>query len=189
MIERPIAKLPRVVGIGGVGRPSSYTERSLQAALGAAQRAGCEIEEFSGDFLHMLPHYRAGQPERTEEQSRLLQAVRSADGLIIATPAYHGGISALVKNALDLLEDLREDSRPYLSGRCVGCIVTAHGWQAGGVVLTSLRSIVHALRGWPTPLGVTLNSQASAEGGHPNLDILGCEVASFASVTFPTISD
>ena len=36
--------------------------------------------------------------------------------------------------------------------------MTAYGWQGGGAVLTSLRSIVHALRGWPTPYGAAVNS-------------------------------
>ena len=40
----------------------------------------------------------------------------------------------------------------------MGLIVTAYGWQATGTTLASMRSIVHALRGWPTPMGVTLNS-------------------------------
>jgi FMN reductase len=34
----------------------------------------------------------------------------------------------------------------------------AQGWQAAVTTLTALRSIVHALRGWPTPLGAALNS-------------------------------
>jgi FMN reductase len=84
--------------------------------------------------------------------------VRHADALIIATPGYHGGVSGLVKNALDTLEELRGDARPYLDGRAVGCIVTAYGWQAAGSVLLSLRSIVHALRGWPTPFGAGINT-------------------------------
>ena len=88
----------------------------------------------------------------------MVDAVRHADGLIVATPGYHGSISGLVKNALDCLEDLREDARPYLDGRAVGCVVTAAGAQAGGSTLAALRGIVHALRGWPTPFGATLNS-------------------------------
>jgi FMN reductase len=36
--------------------------------------------------------------------------------------------------------------------------VTAYGWQGSGAVLTSLRSIVHALRGWPTPFGAAVNT-------------------------------
>ena len=37
-------------------------------------------------------------------------------------------------------------------------LVVADGWQACGSALAALRAIVHALRGWPTPLGATLNS-------------------------------
>jgi FMN reductase len=61
--------------------------------------------------------------------------------------------------AQDYIEDLRGDVRPYLDGRTVGCIVCAYGWQATTTTtLVSLRSTVHALRGWPTPLGVATNS-------------------------------
>ena len=56
------------------------------------------------------------------------------------------------------IEDLRTDQRPYLEGRAVGCVAAAQGWQAAVTTLTALRSIVHALRGWPTPLGAALNS-------------------------------
>ena len=41
-----------------------------------------------------------------------------------------GGISGLVKNALDYIEDMREDSRVYLDNKPWGCISCAYGWQA-----------------------------------------------------------
>jgi FMN reductase len=88
----------------------------------------------------------------------LVEAVRQADGIVIASPSYHGGISGVVKNAIDLLEELREDSRPYFDGRPVGLLVSAAGWQAGGVTLAALRGIVHAMRGWPTPMGIAINT-------------------------------
>ncbi len=94
--------------------------------------------------------------------------VRRADGLIVASPGYHGGVSGLVKNALDLLEDLRGDQRSYLEGRAVGCVVTAAGWQAAVTTLEALRSIVHALRGWPTPLGASLNTAEPLFDGDGN---------------------
>ena len=87
--------------------------------------------------------------------TEFVEAVRAADGLVIATPGYHGPVSGLIKNALDALDGLRDDERPYLEGRAVGCIVTADGWQACGTALASLRTIVHALRGWPTPVSYT----------------------------------
>ncbi|WP_250517351.1 NAD(P)H-dependent oxidoreductase [Caballeronia sp. INDeC2] len=149
---------PRVVGIGGTTRPQSSTERALAFALRGAQESGASVQLFGGAFLHSLPHYAPESRELTDEQYELIEAVRAADAVIIATPGYHGGISGLVKNALDTLEELRLDDRPYLDGRAVGSIVTAYGWQAAGTVLTSLRSIVHALRGWPTPFGATVNT-------------------------------
>ena len=69
-----------------------------------------------------------------------------------------GTISGLVKNALDYLEDLSKDSRPYLDGRAVGLIATAYGDQATMSTLITMRAIVHALRGWPTPMGATIRT-------------------------------
>lgn len=97
---------------------------------------------------------------RDAASKRLVECLRSCDGRILATPSYHGALSGLIKNSLDYAEDLREDHRPYLDGRAVGCIVCAGGWQATGTALVMLRSIIHALRGWPTPLGVTINTTA-----------------------------
>src|ERR1700761_3220945 len=149
---------PLVRGLGATTRAASSTERALGFALRGAEAAGANTRLFGGTFLHSLPHYAPEHPNRTDEQLELIEAVRHADALIIATPGYHGGVSGLVKNALDTLEELRADERPYLDGRAVGCIVTAYGWQAAGSVLTSLRSIVHALRGWPTPFGAGINT-------------------------------
>ena len=149
---------PLVVGIGGTTRAASSTDRALRIALEAAEQAGARTFVFDGPFLARLPHYAPENPERNDEQRQLVDMVRKADGLIVASPGYHGGVSGLVKNALDLLEDLRDDEQCYLDGRAVGCIVNASGWQACVSTLAAMRSIVHALRGWPTPLGATLNT-------------------------------
>jgi FMN reductase len=160
-MSHPTEVKPLVIGIGGTTRAVSSTDRALRLSLQAAEEAGARTLLFGGAFLSHLPHFAPENRERNEEQRQLVEMVRKADGLIVASPGYHGGVSGLVKNALDLLEDLREDERCYLEGRAVGCVVTAAGWQACVSTLAALRSIVHALRGWPTPLGATLNT---AEG-------------------------
>lgn len=149
---------PKIVGLGGTVRKGSTTELALSRALGRAEALGAETRLFGGEFLATLPIYdpRAGEP--TREQSMLADAVRSADGLIIASPGYHGSISGVVKNALDTLELTATDDAPYFHGRPVGVLVTAYGWQATGSTLQALRAIVHAMRGWPTPFGAALNS-------------------------------
>ncbi len=139
-------------------RPGSTSETALARALASAQAAGAATELFGGAFMARLPIYNPDDLGADEGRARLLEAVRRCNGLIIATPGYHGSVSGLVKNALDGLDALRTDVRPYLDGRAVGCIVVATGSQAGGSTLAALRSIVHALRGWPTPFGATLNT-------------------------------
>lgn len=148
---------PLVVGLGGTLRAGSSTESALRIALDSASAEGARTELFDGNALAALPMYDPDGP-RDAEAERLVAALRAADGVIIASPGYHGSVSGLVKNALDYVEDLRADTRPYLSGRAVGCVTTAYGWQAAVTTLQTLRSIAHALRGWPTPLGAAINS-------------------------------
>jgi FMN reductase len=176
---------PLIVGLGGTTRAESSTERWLGIALDAAHRHGARVVRFSGPLLASLPLYAPEEMARNELQRELVATVRQADGLILATPAYHAGISGLLKNAIDLLEDLRNDVRPYLQDRAVGCIVTAHGLQGAGATLISLRTIVHALRGWPTPLGVTVNTVEPQSPSAPDkrleqVGMLAWQVVEFA---------
>jgi len=158
-MDEPGRRRAFVVGIGGTTKPLSSSEKALAWALACAEQEGAETRLLNGHFLAALPIYDPEIPDRSDAQRELVETVRRADGVIIATPAYHAGISGMVKNALDHLEDLRTDERPYLDGRAVGSIVTALGLQGGGATLTSVRTIIHALRGWPTPVGVTLNTE------------------------------
>lgn len=146
-----------VVGIGGSLRPDSQSERALRLALAGAEEAGAKTTVLSGADL-VLPFYDPAVPDRSDAARRLVDELREADGVVLVSPGYHGTVSGLVKNALDYVEDLRRDERPYLDGRAVGCVATAAGWQAAVGTLNALRAVVHALRGWPTPLGAAVNS-------------------------------
>ena len=155
--------VPFIVGLGGTTRPGSTSERALQVALARAAAAGCDTL-LLGSAQLPADIFDPTRPERSDRARLLVDALRRADGVLIATPAYHGGVSGLVKNALDFTEDLRADDRIYLSGRPVGCIVCADGAQAMGSTLAALRAIVHALRGWPTPFGAAINATAKPFG-------------------------
>ena len=148
---------PLIVGVGGTTRQNSSSELALRAALRHARAAGAETAIFTGADLN-LPMYGAEDDSRTGAVTRYIEALRRADGVILASPGYHGSISGLLKNALDYIEDLREDAAPYLDGRAVGCIVSAYGAQAMGTTLSAMRSIVHALRGWPTPMAAAFSA-------------------------------
>ena len=177
-----------VVGIGGSLRADSQSERALRIALDGAAAAGAKITAILGDEL-VMPFYDPAVPQRAESARWLVETLRRADGVLLVSPGYHGTVSGLVKNALDYIEDLRTDVRPYLHGRAVGCAAVAQGWQATVNTLTALRACVHSLRGWPTPLGGAINSaevEFDAEGGCSDeravatLRTIGTQVTEFA---------
>ena len=150
----------RIVALGGTLRPQSSGSAALSLCLNIARKEGCEVRLITGVALN-LPMYDPAMPTLPPAARAMLDALRDADGLVVASPGYHGSMSGLVKNALDYIEGLRHDARCYLDDVPVGCIVSAAGSQAGGSTLAALRSVIHSLRGWPTPLGVTFNSISS----------------------------
>lgn len=165
--EESGGRRPLVVALGGSTRSGSATMRALGFCLQAVEELGARTLLLGAEDL-VLPFYAPEDTGRTPKAKQLVDALRSADALIVATPGYHGSMSGLVKNALDYAEDLRDDPRPYLDGMPVGCMVCASGSQATVTTLVALRSVVHALRGWPTPLGIALDSTAPLwdERGH-----------------------
>jgi FMN reductase len=180
--------VPYIVAVGGTLRSGSSTERAIRHVLRAAERIGARTCLISGTALQ-LPLYQPESQERCEGARDLVAQLARADGIILGSPGYHGSLSGFVKNALDYVEDLRADSRPYFSGRAVGCIATAGGWPGAVNTLSALRDIVHSLRGWPTPLGVAINSSEPVfdhEGActvpriAQTLDLIAEEVLGFA---------
>jgi FMN reductase len=154
---------PLVVGIGGSNRSTSLTDQLLRTTLAEVDALGARTVHFGGAFLNSLPVYGVHDDPATDgAAAELIRTVAAADGLVIGTPGYHGGMSGLVKNGLDHLEALRDDPRPYLDGRAVGVVVTAAGWQATGTTVVAVRSTIHALRGWPTPFAAAVNSAEPA---------------------------
>jgi FMN reductase len=148
---------PLVVAVGGTLRQHSSTEKALRLVLRRCAERGAETILISGRDLD-LPPYSPELTERTPRAVHLVNTLGRADAIVLGSPGYHGGISGLVKNAVDYTEDLRDAALPYFDGRPVGCIATGAGWQGAVATLGALRTIVHALRGWPTPLGVAINT-------------------------------
>jgi FMN reductase len=179
---------PFIVGLGGSLRPNSATEKAVRLTLQAAQQTGAETLFIGGPELE-LPMYDYGKAGGLPAAQHLIAQLRRADGVILASPGYHGSMSGLMKNAVDYIEEMSKDPSPYLHGRAVGCIATAGGWQGGATTLAAMRDVVHALRGWPTPLGVVINTAEPAfdeednctnPRTHDQLICLGQQVAELA---------
>jgi FMN reductase len=179
---------PLILGIGGAARANSSSEKALRVSLEAAEACGVDVALITGAGLD-LPMYAPQMPSRSEASAHLVDLFRRCDGVIISSPSYHGSISGLIKNALDYTEDLSQDQRVYLDGCPVGVIGCGAGWQGAHQVVSTLRGIVHALRGWPTPMGAALNTSQpmfDENGGCLDraakfqLETVGRQVADFA---------
>lgn len=177
---------PHILGFGGSLRTPSRTLQALQIALQGAE--GAQVRLLDLKELE-LPLYddRSDPREYPEGVLRLLEEVRWADGLLLATPVYHGTLSGALKNALDFLELLADDDPPWLEGRPVGLIAVAGG-SAGENAINSLTFACRALHAWVTPTTVVVPGSAfhaDDKLGDPRIEErlrrLGREVAAFAA--------
>ena len=135
-----------VVGICGSIRRASYTRMAVQVSLRGAQEAGARtrlIDLKDYDLVFCC----GGEDESAypEDVLRLRREVSQAQGIILGTPEYHGGVSGVLKKALDLMgfEEFR--------GKMIGLVGVSGGAQGAVHSLNSLRTVGRALHAWVIP--------------------------------------
>jgi FMN reductase len=130
----------KIVGIAGSLRTGSYSHQALDAAAQRVTALGAEVEIVDLRSLH-LPFCDGGDDYSVyPDVAKLSQILRSADGLILVTPEYHGSVSGVLKNALDLM------GFEEFSGKVTG-LISVLGGQSNSNSLNDLRTImrwVHA---------------------------------------------
>jgi FMN reductase len=158
----------RIVGLGGGNRPTSRSLAALKEALALAEAQGAETRLLSV-YEMQLPMYRPDfdNPASYGEAAapaieHLLESLHWADGMLWATPGYHGSMSGAVKNALDFVQFLANDSPSFLYGRTVGMIATGAGAIAAVNAITQLNQVAHGLRAQVVPLAVPITGVGRA---------------------------
>ena len=134
----------KIVGIGGSLRRDSYSQIALNVAASRVEALGAEMEVLDLRLLQ-LP-FCNGEDEYPDypDVKRLQQTVKQAYGLILATPEYHGSVSGVLKNALDLM------SFEQLDGKVTG-LISVLGGQPNSNALNDLRIIMRWVHGWVIP--------------------------------------
>lgn len=169
-----------VSAICGSLREGSYTRIALEIALQGAKDLGATVELI--DLREYILPFK-GMPENDTDVELLRANVRKAQGLILGTPVYHGGISGVLKNAIDLM------GSDHFGGRVVGLVGVGGGSMGAGVPLASLRDIGRSVGAWVIPHEASVANSKSAftPDGLPKDDNLtqrllkvGRDVARFA---------
>ncbi len=90
-------RMKSIVTICGSSRPSSFTAKALAVVNDALSKSDFEVVSFDASGLTLdFP----GRPP-TPDGKRLRDAVKGAAGIVLATPEYHGGMSAMIKLCIE----------------------------------------------------------------------------------------
>ncbi len=137
----------RVVGLCGSLRPGSWTRAALTIALAGAQEKGAttELLDLRDYDLPLCTGEEEDPVQNTLGIQRLRQRVAEASGIVLATPNYHGTLSGVLKNALDLMS-----SREF-EGKVVGLVGVSGGRTGATSTLNTLRAIGRTLHAWVVP--------------------------------------
>lgn len=145
-----------VVGLCGSLRPDGCTRAALNVALAGAAGAGAATQLLDlRDYD--LPFCTGGsETEVSPGVRRLRRSVKEANGIILATPNYHGTLSGVLKNALDLM------SMSEFEGKVVGLVGVSGGRMGGASTLNTLRAIGRTLHAWVIPWEAWVYDAAAA---------------------------
>ncbi|MCR8863678.1 NADPH-dependent FMN reductase [Priestia megaterium] len=101
-------------------------------------------KNYQSSFLDLsqlsLPIF-TGEPHQyeIEEVKVLTEAIEKADGILLATPEYHGAMSGALKNAFDFLNSA------YFVHKPVALVAVSGGGKGGINALNNLRTVTRAL--------------------------------------------
>lgn len=139
----------KVVGIAGSLRAGSYSQQALKIAMDRVEALGAEVEILDLRSLN-LPFCDGGDdyPDYPDVAT-LRQAVLQADAIILATPEYHGSVSGVLKNALDLM------GFEHFSGKVTG-VISVLGGQSNSNALNDMCTILRWIHAWTIPEQVAI---------------------------------
>lgn len=157
-----MSNTPKILAFAGSTREASWNKRLVQVAAEGARSAGAEVTVIDlRDFPMPLYDGDLEAAEGLPESVRRLKALfLDHQGLLISAPEYNGGMSAVLKNAIDWVsrKEGDEGNLAAYKDKVAGLMSTSPG-RLGG-----LRGLVH-VRQILTNVGVLVIPQQHAIGG------------------------
>lgn len=155
-----------VLAFAGATRDASYNKRLVRLGAEAARAAGATVTLIDlRDFP--LPLYdgdletRDGLPEPARRLKALFLANRA---LLIATPEYNGGMTAVLKNAIDWVSRSAPGEAPLSAfrGKVAGLLAASPGGLGAMRSLMQTRAVLQATGVLVIPENRTVGQAASA---------------------------
>ena len=147
----------KIVGIGGSLRQGSHSQQALQLVASRLEALGASVEILDLRTLNLPFCDGSSDYPDYPDVERLRNAVKQANGLVLATPEYHGSLSGVLKNALDLM------SFDQLSDKVTG-LISVLGGQSNSNSLNDLRVILRWVHAWVIPEQVAIGQAWQAFG-------------------------
>ena len=152
---------PKLLALGGSLRRDSFNQTLVQCAAEAAEAAGAQVTVLPLSELDLPLMNQDLEPDAVPAgATRLKEAMRAADGFLIACPEYNASVSAPLKNAIDWASRPADGEPPRVAfaGK-VAAVMTATPSGLGGVRgLDHLRAILANLQTVVLPQQVTVSA-------------------------------
>ena len=169
-----------IVAIVGSLREGSTSRQALRLAVAGAERAGASVAWIELRELEVpLCDGRTDHSTYGPDVRQMIEQVKGADAVLVASPEYHGSMTGVLKNALDLLG---EDP---VRGKLVGLMAVARGDAGAMNTLNHLRHVFRWMGAWvlPTQVSIPRSKEAFAPDGRPQREGLADELASLGAET------
>ncbi|HYK71628.1 MAG TPA: NADPH-dependent FMN reductase [Pseudoneobacillus sp.] len=125
----------KILMINGSPRKNGRTGMATRCV---ARKYEVDVVDLSGDDA--VPLYTGEDAQDLlESVQKLQQKVKEADGIILASPEYHSGMSGVLKNALDFLGSEHFRHKP------VALLAVAGGGKGGINALGNMRTVMRGL--------------------------------------------
>lgn len=137
----------RILALGGSLREASYNRALLHEAAALAPD-GTEVDLALLGVPGALPLYNQDIVDRDgfpPDVTRLKDALRAADGLLLATPEYNWGIPGFLKNAIDWASRPASDI-PGVFGDLPVALIGAGGGGGTRIAQSAWMSVFRFLR-------------------------------------------
>jgi FMN reductase len=140
----------RITGVCGSLNPDGATKKALAISLKGADEYNAETTLLELRNFDLVFYGSVPPEEYPPDVRQLRQALKDSQGIILATPEYHGSLTGALKNMLDLM------SVEDFETKIIGLVGVAGGHIGAINSLNTMKTICRNLHCWVLPQEVSI---------------------------------